>query len=180
MLEFKARFEDPPSIAAVTPKGPLASPDAPALPPPPVNALAAGDTITHKRAKLSAELGTLQFVSELSPTVRSNSVVAMANAVKGANADIIYIRDDEVTADASFFTMYINNVESYADIVPFTKDEILLKRSVPEDATHIAKVSTITGPEANTFSGQFLHTENISKITRSLGQTEDIKIILDF
>ena len=76
----------------------------------PVNALVAGDTITHKRAKLSAELGTLQFVTELSPTVRSNSVVAMANAVKGANADIIYIRDDEVTSDASFFTMYINNV----------------------------------------------------------------------
>ena len=143
----------------------------------PVNALVAGDTITHKRAKLSAELGTLQFVTELSPTVRSNSVVAMANAVKGANADIIYIRDDEVTSDASFFTMYINNVESYADIVPFTKDDILLKRG---DTTEVATVSTITGPEANTFSGQFLHTENISKITRSLDQTEDIKIILDF
>jgi hypothetical protein len=143
----------------------------------PVNALAAGDTITHVRAKLSAELGTLQFVTELSPTVRSSSVVAMANAVKGANADIIYIRDDEVQADASFFTMYINNVESYADIVPFTKDDILLKRG---STNEVATVSTIVGPEANTFSGQFLHTENISKITRSLDQTEDIKIILDF
>jgi hypothetical protein len=143
----------------------------------PVNALAAGDTITHERARLSAELGTLQFVTELSPTVRSNSVVAMANAVKAANADIIYIRNDEVTSDTSFFTMYINNVESYADIVPFTKDDILLKRG---STTEVATVSTITGPEANTFSGQFLHTENISKITRSLDQTEDIKIILDF
>ena len=73
--------------------------------------------------------------------------------------------------------MYINNVESYADIVPFTKDDILLKRG---STTEVATVSTITGPEANTFSGQFLHTENISKITRSLDQTEDIKIILDF
>ena len=143
----------------------------------PVNALAAGDTITHKRAKLSAELGTLQFVTELSPTVRSNSVVAMANAVLAANADIIYIRDDEVQSDASFFTMYINNVESYADIVPFTKDDVLFKRG---STTEVATVSSITGPEANTFSGQFLHTENISKITRSLDQTEDIKIILDF
>ena len=41
-------------------------------------------------------------------------------------------------------------------------------------------VSTINGPEANTFSGQFLHTENITKVTRSVDQTEDIKIILDF
>ena len=143
----------------------------------PVNSLAAGDTITHERARLLAELGTLQFVTELSASVRANSVVAMANAVKGANADIIYIRNDEVTADTSFFTMYINNVESYADIVPFTKDDILLKRG---STTEVATVSTITGPEANTFSGQFLHTENISKITRSLNQTEDIKIILDF
>jgi len=141
------------------------------------NRLVAGDTITHKRAKLSAELGTLQFVTELSPSVRENSVVAMNNAVLAANADIIYIRDDEAQSDTSFFTMYINNVESYADIVPFTKDDILLKRGV---TTEVATVSTIIGPEANTFSGQFLHTENITKVTRSVDQTEDIKIILDF
>ena len=143
----------------------------------PVNPLYAGDTITHERSRLSAELGTLQFVTELSPTVRSNSTVAMNNAVLGANADIIYIRDDEVQSDASFFTMYINNVESYADIVPFTKDDILLKRG---SEVQVATVSTINGPEANTFSGQFLHTENITKVTRSVDQTEDIKIILDF
>ena len=141
------------------------------------NRLVAGDTITHKRAKLSAELGTLQFVTELSPSVRENSVVAMNNAVLAANADIIYIRDDEAQSDTSFFTMYINNVESYADIVPFTKDDILLKRGI---TTEVATVSTIIGPEANTFSGQFLHTENITKVTRSVDQTEDIKIILDF
>ena len=141
----------------------------------PVNALAIGDTITHERARLAAELGTLQFVTELSPATRL--VQAMDNAVLGANADIIYIRDDEVQSDASFFTMYINNVESYADIVPFTKDDILLKRG---SEVQVATVSTINGPEANTFSGQFLHTENISKVTRATDQTEDIKIILDF
>ena len=143
----------------------------------PVNALSAGDTITQKRAKLAAELGTLQFVTELSPTVRENSVVAMNNAVLAANADIIYIRNDEAQSDASFFTMYINNVESYADIVPFTKDDILFGRG---STVEVATVSTINGPEANTFSGQFLHTENITKVTRSVDQTEDIKIILDF
>ena len=143
----------------------------------PVNALSAGDTITQKRAKLAAELGTLQFVTELSPTVRENSVVAMNNAVLAANADIIYIRNDEAQSDASFFTMYINNVESYADIVPFTKDDILFERG---STVEVATVSTINGPEANTFSGQFLHTENITKVTRSVDQTEDIKIILDF
>jgi hypothetical protein len=144
---------------------------------PPVNPLVAGDTITQKRVKVAAEQGTLQFVTELSSVDRASSDTAMKNAVKGANADIIYIRDDEVTSDNSFFTMYINNVESYADIVPFTKDDVLFKRGSPIE---VATVSTITGPEANTFSGQFLHTENISKITRSLDQTEDIKIILDF
>ena len=141
----------------------------------PVNALAAGDTITHERARLAAELGTLQFVTELSPATRL--VQAMDNAVLAANADVIHIRDDAAQSDASFFTMYINNVESYADIVPFTKDDLLLKKG---SEVQVATVSTISGPEANTFSGQFLHTENISKVTRASDQTEDIKIILDF
>ena len=101
----------------------------------------------------------------------------MDNAVLAANADVIHIRDDAAQSDASFFTMYINNVESYADIVPFTKDDLLLKKG---SEVQVATVSTISGPEANTFSGQFLHTENISKVTRASDQTEDIKIILDF
>lgn len=141
----------------------------------PVNALAAGDTVTNERARLASELGTMQFITELSPTTRTAQ--AMNNAVLAANADIIYIRDDEAQSDASFFSMYINNVESYADHIPFTKDDILLKRG---SAVQVATVSTINGPEANTYSGQFLHTENISKVTRATDQTEDIKIILDF
>ena len=117
----------------------------------------------------------MQFITELSPTARTAQ--AMNNAVLAANADIIYIRDDEAQSDASFFSMYINNVESYADHLPFTKDDILLKRG---SEVQVATVSTINGPEANTYSGQFLHTENISKVTRATDQTEDIKIILDF
>ena len=41
-------------------------------------------------------------------------------------------------------------------------------------------VEAIKGPEANTYSGQILVTENVQPVTRSPEQTEDIKIILDF
>ena len=138
--------------------------------------LESGSLITHERARLDAELGTLQFVTELSPSARETS--AMSNAVKSANATVVYIRDDETQSDASFYTVYINNIGSYGGAgIPWTKDDEILKSS---SATKVATVSTINGPEANTYSGEFIHTENISKVTRAEDQTEDIKIVLDF
>ena len=102
----------------------------------------------------------------------------MSNAVKSANATVVYIRDDETQSDASFYTVYINNIGSYGGAgIPWTKDDEILKSS---SATKVATVSTINGPEANTYSGEFIHTENISKVTRAEDQTEDIKIVLDF
>ena len=53
----------------------------------------------------------------------------------------------------------------------------LLKRG---DSTIRATVSAISGPEANTYSGEFIHVENFQKVTRAVDQTEDIKVILDF
>ena len=138
--------------------------------------LESGSLITHERARLDAALGTLQFVTELSPTARDTN--AMSNAVKSANATVVYIRDDETQSDASFYTVYINNIGSYGGAgIPWTKDDEILKSS---SATKVATVSTINGPEANTYSGEFIHTENISKVTRAEDQTEDIKIVLDF
>ena len=138
--------------------------------------LESGSLITHERARLDAALGTLQFVTELSPTARDTN--AMSNAVKSANATVVYIRDDETQSDASFYTVYINNIGSYGGAgIPWTKDDEILKSG---SATKVATVSTINGPEANTYSGEFIHTENISKITRAEDQTEDIKIVLDF
>ena len=138
--------------------------------------LESGSLITHERARLDAELGTLQFVTELSPSARETK--AMGNAVKSANATVVYIRDDETQSDASFYTVYINNIGSYGGAgIPWTKDDEILKSS---SATKVATVSTINGPEANTYSGEFIHTENISKVTRAEDQTEDIKIVLDF
>lgn len=138
--------------------------------------LESGSLITHERARLDAELGTLQFVTELSPTARATK--AMGNAVKSANAIVVFIRDDEVQSDTSFYTVYINNIGSYGGAgIPWTKDDEILKSS---SATKVATVSTINGPEANTYSGEFIHTENISKVTRAEDQTEDIKIVLDF
>ena len=141
----------------------------------PVNALAVRDIITNERNRLRAETGALEFVTELSPTARESA--SLANAVKAANANIVYIRNDETLADPSFFTVYINSVESYSNYAAFVKDDVILK-STSEDT--IATVEAIKGPEANTFSGQLLFTENIQAVTRDPEQIEDIKIILDF
>jgi hypothetical protein len=141
----------------------------------PQNPLQFRDTITNERNRLRAELGELEFVTELSPQARLNT--SLANAVKGANANIVYIRKDETEADPSFFTVYINNVESYANYPAFVKDDVILKST---EETQIATVEAIKGPEANTFSGLILTTENIQAVTRDPEQVEDIKIILDF
>jgi hypothetical protein len=141
----------------------------------PQNPLAVRGIITNERTRLKAELGTLQFVTNMSPTGRANE--ALANAVKGANANIVYIRDDETQTDPSFYTVYINSVDGYADNIPFTKDDIILKST---SETEIATVEQIKGPEANTFSGEILFVENVQAVTRDPDQTEDIKIVLDF
>jgi hypothetical protein len=142
----------------------------------PVNALVPRDTITNARLKLRAELGTLQFVTDTSPAVRRNK--ALANAVKGANGNVVYVREDETVTDPSFYSVYINNVEGYGPYnPPFTKDDVILKST--ED-TEIATIEAIKGPEANTFSGEILYIENIQAVTRDPDQTEDIKIVLDF
>lgn len=101
----------------------------------------------------------------------------MVNAVQGANAQIVYIREDETQSDASFHTAYLNSVQSYSNHVPFTKDDILLKST---SDTPVATIEAIKGPEANTFSGEILYTENIRAVSRTPEQIEDIKIILDF
>jgi hypothetical protein len=141
----------------------------------PVTSLSVGDTITNERTRLKAELGTLQFVTDLSPNSRLNN--AMANAVKGANGNIVYIRKDETESDPSFYTAYLNNVEGYADNIPFTKDDVILKSG---SETQIATIEAIRGPEANTFSGEVLYVENVQAVNRDPEQTEDIKIVLDF
>lgn len=141
----------------------------------PQNPLAVRDIITNERTRLKAELGTLQFVTDLSPVTRASN--SLTNAVKGANANIVFIRDDETQTDTSFYTVYLNNVEGYADNVPFTKDDVILKST---SETQVATVEAIKGPEANTFSGQILYVENVQAVTRDPDQVEDIKIVLDF
>ena len=141
----------------------------------PQNPVVAGDTITNERNRARASLGTLEFVTELNEIQRETD--SMANALLGANAAIAYIRDDETKSDTSFYTAYLNRVQSYGAYIPFTKDDVILKAG---STTPIATVEDIQGPEANTFSGEVIYTENISTVDRSPDQTEDIKIILDF
>lgn len=141
----------------------------------PQNALVAGNIITNERNRLRAELGTLEFVVDTNEDVRRGK--ALQNAVQGANAEVVYIREDETVADQSFYVAYLNNVQSFSDYIPFTKDDVILKSTAN---VQVATVESIKGPEANTFSGEVLYTENILKVTRTTGQIEDIKIILDF
>lgn len=141
----------------------------------PVNQLYAKGVITNERRRLSAELGTLEFVTELGPTQRK--AAALTNAVQASNAEIVYIRDDELKSDVSFYTMYINNVNGYGEQEPFVKDDVILEKT---SNTSVATIESFKGPEANTFSGEILYTENFGAVTRAVDQTEDIKIILDF
>lgn len=141
----------------------------------PVNPFVGDDIITNERNRLAAELGTLEFVTTLGSVQRRSD--SMVNAVQGANAQIVYIREDETQSDASFHTAYLNSVQSYSNHVPFTKDDILLKST---SDTPVATIEAIKGPEANTFSGEILYTENIRAVSRTPEQIEDIKIILDF
>jgi len=141
----------------------------------PVNPLVTNDIITNERNRLAAELGTLEFVTTLGSVQRKAD--SLSNAVQGANAHIVYIREDETQSDASFHNMYLNSVQSYSNHVPFTKDDIILNGT---SDTPVATVEAIQGPEANTFSGEILYTENIRAVSRTPEQIEDIKIILDF
>jgi hypothetical protein len=141
----------------------------------PSNPLQVRETITNERMRLRAEQGQLEFVTELNPVQRKSK--SLENAVRAANANIVYIREDETETDASFYTVYLNNVDSYGEYPAFVKDDEIL---VSDSETKIATVEAIKGPEANTFSGEVVFTENIQAVDRDLEQTEDIKIILDF
>jgi hypothetical protein len=131
------------------------------------------DTLTTERMRLRAELGELEFVTELSPTVREAK--SLSNALRGANCNVVYVREDET--QNGLYTAYINNVQSYANYPPFVKDDVILKSDSEEK---IATVEAIKGPEANTFSGEIVYTENVQVVERDPDQQEDIKIILDF
>ena len=141
----------------------------------PKNPLAVNNIITNERNRLRAENGDLEFVTELGSAARKAD--ALANATKSANGNIVYLRNDETESDPSFYTMYLNDVDSYSSYAAFTKDDIILTST---SETKVATVEAIKGPEANTYSGEILFTENVQPVLRDPEQKEDIKIILDF
>jgi len=142
----------------------------------PVSELQVRDVIINERNRLRAEQGVLEFVTVLGAEQRKGTY-ALQSSLQAANAQIVFIREDETQTDTSFYTAYLNNVSSYSTYAPFTKDDVLLKSG---SETKVATIQQIKGPEANTASGEILYTENISAATKSLDQVEDIKIILDF
>lgn len=139
-----------------------------------LNPLNIGDTITNLAMLRRAESGDLEFVTELSASVRKDE--ALAKAVQGANGHVVYTHRD-YTRDSSFYNIYINNVRSYSNYAPFIKDDDILKST---SETVVGRVAATQGPEANTYSGEILYVENVQKVTKDLDQIEDIKIILDF
>jgi len=135
--------------------------------------LVPNDIITNERVRLRAETGEMEFITELSPTIRATE--SLKKALHAANGNVVYTREDET--QNGFYTLYINNVQSYANYPAFVKDDVLIKSDDPEG---IATVEAIKGPEANTFSGEVIYTENVQVVERDIDQQEDIKIILDF
>jgi hypothetical protein len=139
-----------------------------------LNPLNIGDTITTEAMLLRAQSGDLEFVTELSPSVRRDQ--ALSKAVQASNGHVVFTKRD-LTRDSSFYNIYINNVRSYSNYAPFVKDDDILKST---SETVVGRVVDVSGPEANTFSGDILYVENVQKVTKNLDQIEDIKIILDF
>jgi hypothetical protein len=140
----------------------------------PVNPLLVNDTITAKRFKTLAEQGKLGFVTDLGTDLVTNSLL---NAARASNATVYYLREDEQESDASIYSVYINNVETYADYKSFETNDIVLRTTSAEE---IGTVLQVQGPEANVYSGEILYTENVQAVTRDPNQIEDLKIILDF
>lgn len=141
----------------------------------PINPLAVNDVITNKRVLDRSKNGTMEFVTELGSVERENN--ALVNALRAANATVTYIRDAEDESDTSIYSVYINNVESYANYPAFVTNDVILKST---SETEIGSVLDIQGPEANTYSGEILYVENVQPVLRDPDQIEDIKIILDF
>lgn len=48
------------------------------------------------------------------------------------------------------------------------------------DLGRVAKIITVDTPDINIFSGELLYIENRAKITRSLNQTESVKLVVEF
>lgn len=140
----------------------------------PINALEVNDVITSSRFKTLAEAGALGFVTDLGADLATNSLV---NAVRAANATVVFTREDETESDASIYSVYINNVDAYSNYNAFEVNDVVLRST---SATQIADVLEVQGPEANTYSGEILYTENVQAVTRDPDQIEDLKIILDF
>lgn len=141
----------------------------------PINPLVVGDSISNERLRFRAEQGTLEFVTDLNSVDRRDA--ALDNAFLAANANVVAIEDDQEETDTSFYTLYVNDVNSYSDYVPFAVDDVLIRR---DSEVKIATIKGVSDPEANTFSGEILYTSNVQKIVRDAEQTEDIKIVLDF
>ena len=57
----------------------------------PLNAFTVNDVITNKRLLDRAKSGALEFVTDLSSTVRNTN--GLLNATRGANATVTFIRD---------------------------------------------------------------------------------------
>ena len=139
------------------------------------NPIVKDDILTNKSRLLDARSGDLEFVTELSSTVRADT--ALANSTKASNGHVVFIADDATETDESFFVCYLNNVNAYGDYTPFTSDTVLLKTNDITESD-IAVVEEYKEPEAEIYSGEILYTEHLSAAIRRTNQTDDIKIVL--
>lgn len=141
----------------------------------PINPLSVNDTITTSRMYNAAYNGTLSFITDMNTLLVQQN--ALVNSVRAANANVVFVEDNPSISDSSFYSLYINNVQAYGNYSPFVVDDNII---TSDSATEIATITDISGPEANTFSGELLYTENQRPVLRAERQAENIKIILDF
>lgn len=133
------------------------------------------DTLTNENFRLQAELGSIEFQTELDLQDRRDN--AMRNALRTANGNVVYIEDDENLTDPEAVVFYLNNVNSYSTYRAFIADDVILRYP---DETKVGRIQFVRAPEANTYSGEVLYTENLEVVSRNTDQIEDIKIVLDF
>jgi len=141
----------------------------------PVTPINVNDVITNKRIYDLAFDGNLPFITEMNKLqVQQN---ALKYAVRCANAHVVFSERDQTSSDFSFYNLFINNVQGYGNYQSFKVDDNILISSGTDE---IALITDIDGPEANTFSGEILYTENIRPVLRTDKQSENLHIVLDF
>ena len=140
----------------------------------PVTPLQVNDLVSTNAHMVRAAEGDFGFITD---TGSDKATYKVRNAFRASNGTVYFTKLDEQESDESIYSIYINNVDTYAGYKPYEQSKDIIRNY---SATQIGQIIGIKGPEANTYSGEILYTENVQAVERDPDQIEDLKIILDF